>query len=51
MQHYAYSKEMQVWELSTDASGCFFTTVTFTTEAEIGIRGEFCEKLSYIHWV
>ena len=37
--------------LSTDASGCFFTNVTFTAVAEIGIRGEFCEKLSYIHWV
>ena len=37
--------------LSTDASGCFFTNVTFTAVAEIGIRGEFCEELSYIHWV
>ena len=36
---------------STDASGCFFTNVTFTAVAEIDIRGEFCEKLSYIHWV
>ena len=27
----------------------FFTNVTFTAVAEIGIRGEFCEKLSYIH--
>ena len=35
----------------TDASGCFFTNVTFTAVAEIGIRGEFCEELSYIHWV
>ena len=37
--------------LSTDASGCFFTNVTFTAVAEIDIRGEFCEELSYIHWV
>ena len=37
--------------LSTDASGCFFTNVTFTAVAENGIRGEFCEKLSCIHWV
>ena len=36
---------------STDASGCFFTNVTFTAVAEIGIRGAFCEKLSYINWV
>ena len=27
--------------LSTDASGCFFTNVTFTAEAEISIRGDF----------
>ena len=37
--------------LSTDASGCFFTNVTFTAVTEIGIRGQFSEKLSYIHWV
>ena len=37
--------------ISTDASGCFFTNVTLTAVAEIGIRGEFCETLSYIHWV
>ena len=30
--------------LSTDTSGCFFTNVTFTAMAEIGIRGEFCHK-------
>ena len=35
--------------LSTDALRCFFTNVTFTAVAEIGISGEFCEKLSYIH--
>ena len=27
--------------LSTDASGCFFTNVTFTAVAEISIRGDF----------
>ena len=37
--------------ISTDASGCFFTNVTFTAVAEIGIGGECREKLSYIHWV
>ena len=26
--------------LSTDASGCFFTNVTFTAVAEISIRGD-----------
>ena len=36
---------------NTDASGCFFTNVTFTAVAEIGIIGEFCEKLSYIQLV
>ena len=49
MQHNAYSNEMQVWEYqapSTNASGCFFTNVTFTAVAEIGIRGDFCQKLS-----
>ena len=35
--------------LSTVASGCFFINVTFTAVAEIGIKEEFCEKLSYIH--
>ena len=42
--------------LSTDASGCFFTNVTFTAVAEIGIRGEFCHKfiefnLFFIHLI
>ena len=30
--------------LSTDASGCFFTDVTFTAVAEISIRGDFFFK-------
>ena len=30
--------------LSTDASGCFFTNVTFTAVAEISIRGDFFFK-------
>ena len=30
--------------LSTDASGCFFTNVTFTAVAEISIRGDFYFK-------
>ena len=30
--------------LSTDASGCFFTNVTFTAGAEIGIKGECLSK-------
>ena len=30
--------------LSTDASGCFFTNVTFTAVAEIGIRGQFVKS-------
>ena len=40
---------LRIW--STDASGCFFTNVTFTAVAEIGIRGKFCQKLSEVHWV
>ena len=30
--------------LSTDASGCFFTNVTFSAVAEISIRGDFFFK-------
>ena len=29
-----------------DASGCFFTNVTFTAVAEISVRGDFFQKLS-----
>ena len=42
--------------LSTDASGCFVTNVTFTAVAEIGIRGKFCESyhtfnLFFVHLI
>ena len=45
-----FNGDASLRKLSTDASGCFFTNMTFTAVADIGIRGEFCEKLSYIHW-
>ena len=49
MQHYAYSCKFE--NTKHRWSGCFFTNVIFTAVSEIGIRGEFCEKLSYINWV